>query len=349
MAKLSLQGKKIRLYFHSDMDGTVAALLIKLFSGSEIIEFVPCPYQNFPKKEPVSGVLDVFVDCRSQKDFKKKPWDKQTWEDIRIDHHGAGEPKEYLAKEGIILKTNYDSAVRLVADVLGISIDKTILRQMDKADSGRVHAFFDFKLKDDTFINLIKNGAVKDFKEWESFQRFVLSYMGEGIHVDKDIDKNGKEQEMKQKYGIDILELKKTDRSPLIKIFYTHHKAEHFFFHRLFSSMTKTDFFKEVNSYIKRFYHEATGSCNMGVYVVAGFLAPQDWKGQDNPEPFEIFVSRSPFHTTLDIGKIIQQAKAIAKIANGGGRPDVGGMNTSDREKAIKALDYIFQAIVRNC
>ena len=113
MKKLNLKGKHIRLYYHTDMDGTVAALLIKLFSGAVVVEYVPCPYQNFPKKEKLPGVLDVFVDCRS----------KDRDEDIRIDHHGAGESKEYLAKKGIFVNTGFDSAVRWVAIVFGLNID----------------------------------------------------------------------------------------------------------------------------------------------------------------------------------------------------------------------------------
>ena len=97
MKKVNLKGKKIRLFFDSDLDGTIAASLIKLFSGAKIVAFVPA-HANFPKPAKLKDdVLDVFVDCRS----------KNRDEDVRIDHHASGEDKEYLSEVGSELSVTF--------------------------------------------------------------------------------------------------------------------------------------------------------------------------------------------------------------------------------------------------
>ncbi|MGV8172411.1 MAG: hypothetical protein ACP5OA_06995 [Candidatus Woesearchaeota archaeon] len=342
MKSIDLKGKSIRLYYHCDMDGTIAAALIKLFSDAKIVEYIPCPYQNFQKLEEKKGILDVFVDCRA----------KDRNEDIRIDHHGSGEKADYLQKENIIVDTRFDSAVRLVALVLNINskmtIDENILRQMDKVDSGRITIFADYKLKSDTFINVLNNIAPKHFVDWEIFKEFILEYMEAGIHKENVEDKNSREQILQEKYGLEIDDIKKTPHSPLTKIFYTPANDGHIFFHKLFK-MEGSEFFRDINDYIKREYNENAGKKGIAVYVIVGFLSKTGRDGKENPEPYEIFVSRGPYNTDINIGQLILQAKALTKITNGGGRSDVGGMNAANKESAIKALQYIYDAIKRNC
>ncbi|MCK4589344.1 MAG: hypothetical protein KAT77_02800 [Nanoarchaeota archaeon] len=314
--KKVLNKAKIRLYYHTDMDGTVAALLIKLFSGAEIVEFVPCPFQNFPRKEPLKDSFDVFVDCRPKEQGK---------DIIRIDHHFAGESKEYLAVPSILVDTRFESAVTLVAIVFGLSFEEVFLRTMDKSDSGRKNAFSGFKFKDDTLNRVLNEITAEDLKDFAIFRDKVISFMEKGFAVEKVEDKSKKEQELGVKYGLVIENIKKTPRSPLTKIFHTP-THEGFFAKKIFK-MTPGDFFGNINNYVKENYSETSGKTGIATYLAVGYYNKKLRSGEDHPEPYELFVSRSQYNANLNIGEIIERAKIIAKISNGGGRPGVGGIN----------------------
>jgi len=345
---ISLAGKRIRLFFHTDLDGVIAADLIKLFSGANISELVPCPRQNFkkpPKKD--SNVTDVFVDCRAQ--------DKD--EDIRIDHHAAGEDEAYLKKESIIVDAKYQSAVTLVADVLGIQdkVIKQVLDEMDKVDSGKPNIFAKFATDNTSFTKILFNPgfSAADYLDFEQFKDKLLGCMVKGFAIEDIKELSAYEKEMVQKYKVIIEEIKKAG-APLVK--FVHTPVEEGTFLESVFKMTDSDFFGKVNPYVRQHYFEESKKSNMCIYVVAGFRAynfefnetcTQIMK-DTHPEPYQIFVSRGPGNGSINIGKLIQDVKQKTGIKNGGGRDDVGGINTADKNAAITALGLIIDYIRNN-
>ncbi|MBN2112327.1 hypothetical protein JW707_04495 [Candidatus Woesearchaeota archaeon] len=347
MGKINLRGKKIRLFFHTDLDGAISANLIQLFSGAHIVSFVPCPFQNYPKPDKTSpDVLDVFVDCRSR--------DRN--EDVRIDHHASGEDEEYLKRKGVLLDVSFKSAVSLVAHYLGVSVDKQILEEMDKVDSGVKNVFSKFTQDEHTIHKILFSPALNesDYKNYEQFKDKLLGFMVKGFAVeDLTETPKGYEQKMEAKFRIVVEDIKKPN-APLIKL--VHSPAHEGVFLEHIFTITDSDFFGHVLPYAQQHYYQESNKGSLGVYVVVGFRARNyEFDEQcmqivkdSHPEPFQIFVSRSQANTTINIGNLIQEAKKITGIANGGGRDTVGGMNTNDKNKAIAALRFIIQFIEKN-
>ncbi len=347
MKHVDLKGKKIRLFFHTDLDGTISANLIQLFSGAQVIRLVPCPYQNYQKPEKEDGLLDVFVDCRA----------KDRNEDIRIDHHSSGEDNAYLDREGIIVDTRFGSAVSLVAEYLGAKVDKQILEEMDKADSGKKNVFSKFIMGNRTLNSiLVSLGITKeDYQNYEKFKDNLLSLMEKGFAIE-DIEDTpkGYEQKLEKNFKIIVEDIKKPGKH-LIKLVHSPTKEGAFLEHVF--SIKDSDFFGHVLPYVQQHYYEESKKNDIGIYTVVGFRArnfefdPDLVKvvKDDHPEPYQIFISRSHDHTSINIGDLIQAAKGYTGITNGGGRDSVGGLNTSDKEKAVKALRYIVEYIEKNC
>jgi len=348
MGKINLHGRNIRLFFHTDLDGTISASLILLFSGAHIVKFVACPFQNYPKPaKPSPEILDVFVDCRS----------RNRDEDIRIDHHASGEDAEYLKKEGIILDTNFKSAVSLVAHCLGINVNKQILQEMDNIDSKSGPTVFSRFAMDERTIHkiLINPGfSTEEYQDYEKFKDKLLSFMVKGFAIEdlKDTPK-GYEQKMEKRFKVVVEDIKKPS-APLIKLIHTP-THEGIFLEHVFK-MTDSDFFGHVLPFVNQHYERESTNENLGIYLVIGFRARNyefDPKlinivKDDHPEPFQLFVKRSARNTSIDIGKLIQEAKSHTGITNGGGRADVGGINTNDKSKAIAALRFIVDFIRKN-
>ena len=344
MKRIQLQGQNIRLFFDRDLDGVVAASLIVHYSGANIVKLVPAHahYRKPPKEE---GILDVFVDCRSA----------NRDEDIRIDHHASGEEKQYLEKEGILVDPSFDSAVSLVAKFLGIRVDNRILKEMDKSDSGKQNAFSKFKFGDKTIHHLLlKPGLSKDdFNDFEVFKDKVLGFMEKGFAVEDLKSLSKYEQMLEVKYRIVIDEIKKSEESPLIK--FVHSPVREGLFTEKIFKLSGEDFFGKVLPYVNQHYEVEAGKGKLGVYLVVGFRrVNEDFDNQlrkiyvdNHPEPYQIFVKRSASNTTIDIGELIQRAKSYSGITNGGGRSDVGGLNSSNKRKAIKALRLIISDIKR--
>jgi len=348
MKSINLKGKKIRLFFHTDLDGTIAANLIQLFSGANIVEFMPCPYQSPPKPEKKdASVLDVFVDCRA-KDFD---------EDIRIDHHSSGEDETYLAKEGIVVDGNFASAVSLVAKYLGIGVNPKILEEMDMMDSGQ-HAksvFGKFTMDDNTIHKIIFDPKIskEDYNDFEKFKDKLLNFMVRGFSIESINSTQGYEQELEGKYSVVIEDIKKENK-PLTKLIHSPTKGG--FFKKVFT-IFDSDFFENVLPYVNQHYEKEANENDLGVYVVVGFIA-RDYGYDDQlkktatgekVEKYQLFVKRSAKNTSIDIGALIQEAKGVTGITNGGGRDSVGGINTDDKAKAIKAINFIVEKIKENC
>jgi hypothetical protein len=342
MKKIDLVGKDIRLFFDKDLDGAIAASLIIHYSGANIVKMIPA-HAHFMKPDKIEGVLDVFVDCRSA----------HRDEDIRIDHHQSGETKKYLDKSGILVDASYDSAVSLVADFLGIKVNKRILSEMDKADSGRSNAFSKFKLGDKTFHHiLIKPGILKeDFKNFEIFKDKLLGFMEKGFAVEDLKSLTKYEQMLEVKYGVIIEEIKKSPDAPLVKLI--HSPIRESIFREKIFKITSSNFFGNVLPYVNQHYEVEAAKSNLGIYVVVGFRRYNEKYdhqlikiySDNHREPYQIYVDRSASNTTIDIGDLINKAKKYAQISNGGGRSDVGGLNSSSKKKAIKALRYIIREI----
>jgi len=348
MKKINLKGKKIRLFFHTDMDGTVSASLIQLFSGAKIVKYVPCPFQNYPKPEKLSAdVLDVFVDCRS----------REKNEDIRIDHHAGGEDKEYLDREGIVVDSKYKSAVSLVAHYLNIKVNKQILKEMDEKDSGHKNVFWYFKEDNHTIHKMLVSPGMKksDYLNYETFKDKALGFMEKGFAIEdlKDTPK-GYEQKLERKFKVVVEEIKKPGK-PLIKLIHTPTKKG-IFFNNAFK-MTDSEYYHHVFAYVNQHYVPESEKNNVGIYVVCGFRARNfefDEKlhkvvKDDHPEPYQLFIKRTSKNTTIHIGDLIQKAKERTGITNGGGGAEIGGINTGDSEKAIAALKFITDEIRNNC
>jgi hypothetical protein len=347
MSKINLKNKKIRLFFHTDLDGVISANLIQLFSDAEIIEYVPCPYQNYPKPPKINDVLDVFVDCRS----------RNRDEDVRIDHHASGEDSEYLKKDGILLDTSYKSAVSLVAHYLGINVNKQILEELDKSDSGEKNVFTKFVMNNQTLSKIIFQHAIKkeDYGHFEMFKDKLLSIMEKGFSIeDLNDTPKGYEQKIEKKFKVVFEDIKKSNHN-LIKLIHSP-VSEGIFLEHIFK-MNDSEFFSDILPYFQQHYYKESEEGILGVYVVVGFLARNyeyDEKcnkviKENHVEPYQIFVSRSAKNTTINIGELIIKAKELTGITNGGGREGVGGINTSDKEKAIKALKFITEYIREHC
>lgn len=214
MTKLYLAGKKIRLYFHTDLDGAIGANLIYLFSGAKIVKFVPSPFSEYRGKlDKTHGILNVFVDCRSA----------NRDEDIRIDHHLSGEDEAYLKREGIFLWPNYQSVVSLIVHLLGIKINKQIIDELDKADSGKQCIFSKFDMGSHTINKILIDPGLKkeDYQNFEQFEDKIINWMEKGFAIEdlKDTPK-GYEKKLEKKFGVIIEDIKKTGVN-LIKIVHT--------------------------------------------------------------------------------------------------------------------------------
>ncbi len=347
MGKINLAGKKIRLFFDQDLDGAVGASLISLFSGATVVKYIPA-FAGFPKPEKMaSDILDVFVDCRA----------RNRDEDIRIDHHGSNEEKSYLEREGILVDTSFSSAVSLVAKYLEIKVHPQILAELDKADSGKKNVFTKFMIGNETFHKILINPGLepKDYDNYELFKDKILSFMEKGFAIE-DLEDTpfGYEQQIRKKLKVVVEDVKKK-RKPLIKLVHTPTTSS-LFVRNLFK-MTDTDFYNKVLPYARQHYYEESIKGKMGVYVIIGFRRMNSKYDNilkkvitnDHPEPFQIFVSRSGSVTTINLGQLIQSVKEQTGITNGGGRDDVGGLNTNDRKKAIRALRLITDAIREQC
>ncbi len=345
-----LRNKKIRLFFHTDLDGTISANLIQLFSGADIVKFVPCPFQNFPKSEKPEGIdLDVFVDCRS----------RNRDEDVRIDHHMSGEDEEYLKRENIIVDPSYKSAVSLVAHYLGIKINKQVLEEMDKADSGQKNVFSKFKMDNHTIHKILINDTHKfkprDYEDYEIFKDKLLNFMERGFAIEDLGDTpTGYEEKMEIEYKVVVEDIKKEGK-PLIKVIHSP-TSEGIFLEKVFK-ITDNDFFGHILPYVNQHYEKECEKTGIGAYVIVGFRARNyefDEKlikvvKDNHPEPYQLFVKRSGVNANLNIGNIITEVKNKVGITNGGGRDSVGGINTSDKKKAIQALRLITQIIKEKC
>tara|TARA_Y100000310_G_C20655540_1_gene801782 strand:+ start:839 stop:1882 length:1044 start_codon:yes stop_codon:yes gene_type:complete len=344
MKRINLQGQNIRLFFDRDLDGVVAASLIIHYSGANIVKLVPA-HAHYRKPAKEEGVLDVFVDCRSA----------NRDEDIRIDHHASGEEKEYLNREGILVDASFDSAVSLVAKFLGIKVNRRILQEMDKADSGKQNAFSKFKFGDNTIHHLmLKPGLSKDdFTNFEIFKDKVLGFMEKGFAVEDLRSLSKYEQMLEVKYRVVIDEIKKLEQSPLVK--FVHSPVKEGLFKENIFKLSGGDFFGKVLPYVNQHYEVEASKDKLGVYVAVGFRrVNEEFDDQlkkiyvdNHPEPYQIFVKRSASNTTIDISQLIQKAKTHSGIVNGGGRADVGGLNSSNKRKAIKALRLIIREIKR--
>ena len=344
MKKIDLNGKDVRLFFDRDLDGVVAASLLIHYSGANIVKLVPAHahYRKPPKNE---GVLDVFVDCRSA----------NRDEDVRIDHHSSGEDEEYLQKPGILVDPSFDSAVSLVAKFLGVKVNKHILNEMDKSDSGKENAFSKFKFGDKSIHHLLLNPGLskEDLQDFEIFKDKVLGFMERGFAVEDLKSLSKYEQMLEARYRVVIEEIKKSAGSPLIK--FVHSPVREGIFREKIFTLTGSDFFSKILPYVNQHYEVEAGKDHLGVYMVVGFRRlNEEYDNQlikiykDNfPEPYQIFVKRSASNTTINIGELIQEAKSHTGISNGGGRSDVGGLNTANKKKAIKALRFIIREIKR--
>jgi hypothetical protein len=342
MKKINLNGQNIRLFFDRDLDGVVAASLIVHYSGANIVKLVPAHahYRKPPKEE---GILDVFVDCRSA----------NRDEDIRIDHHASGEDKQYLEKEGIIVDPTFDSAVSLVAKFLRIKVNKKILNEMDKSDSGKKNTFSKFKFGNNTIHKLLLNPGLtkEDFNDFEIFKDKVLGFMERGFAVEDLKSLSKYEQMLEIKYRVVIDEIKKSEQSPLVK--FVHSPVREGLFAEKIFKLSGEDFFGKVLPYVNQHYEVEAGKDKLGVYVAVGFRRVNEEFDDklrkiyldNHPEPYQIFVKRSASNTTIDISQLIQRAKSYSGISNGGGRADVGGLNSSNKRKAIKALRFINKEI----
>jgi hypothetical protein len=347
MKKIDLNNKKIRLFFHDDLDGTISASIIQHYSGAIIVKYIPCSSQNIKKPEKKLNVLDVFVDCRSR--------DKD--ENIRIDHHNSGEDNKYLKKDGIIVKTSYKSAVSLVVEVLNLNINKDIIKEMDKADSGKENIFSKFKFDKNTIYKILFNPGLKknDFQNYENFKDKLLNFMIEGFAIEKIKDTPNKyEQKLERKYKIKIEDIKKQNKN-LIKLI--HNKTtQGFIFEQIFT-IKDSDFYNHILPFIKQHYYEESKKNNIGIYVIIAFKARNHRYDKnckkitkDNHfEPYQIFISRSEKNTNINIGDLINKVKEKTGITNGGGRNDVGGLNTNDKNKAIHALKLLVKYIKIYC
>jgi hypothetical protein len=349
MKRINLQGQKIRLFFHTDMDGTVAANLIQLHSGAKIVQLVPCQHSEYRGKlEREGGILNVFVDCRST----------NRDEDVRIDHHESGEDKEYLARETVILEPSYKSAASLVAKVFNVKVEKQVLKELDKADSADPTCVFSrFIFGRNTMYKILSKPGLRDrhYQDYELFKDTILGFMEKGFAIE-DIDDTpeGYEKKLEKKFKVVIEDIKKPD-APLVK--FVHSPTTEGLFREHVFKLTDSDFFSKVQPYVKQHYYAESQKGNLGIYVAVGFRArnhgydaqAREVAKDDHPEPYQIFVSRGEQHASLNIGTIIQDAKKHADIQNGGGRDDVGGLNSSDKRKAIKALSYIIKRIRKDC
>ncbi len=347
MSKIELKGKKIRLFFHTDLDGVISTNLIQLFSGATIVQYVPCSYSeyrgNLDKSNP--AILNVFVDCRSA----------NRDEDIRIDHHASGEEATYLKREGILLQPNYRSAVSLVAHNFSIHIPKQILEEMDKADSGEPNIFSKFIFGDKTMYKILFRPGLKsdDYRDYEQFKDKLLGFMVRGFAIEDIQDTpKGYERKMEKRFKVVVEEIKRPG-APLIKL--VHSPTDEGIFLEHVFKMTDAEFFGHVLPFVQQHYYIESTKDKIGIYVVVGFTA-HNYEFDDkcrkilkgHPEPFQIFVSRSNQNATINIGSLIQEVKKHTGIANGGGRDSVGGMNTNDKSKAVAALRFITEFIRKN-
>lgn len=120
--------------------------------------------------------------------------------------------------------------------------------------------------------------------------------------------------------------------------------------------MTGAEFDHHVLRYVMQHYYAESEKDKIGIYTVVGFRKMNEefneflvkLENDTNPEPYQIFVARSHDYTTINIGNLVQEAKKITGIANGGGRDSVGGMNTNNKKKAIAALKFIIDYIRQN-
>jgi len=341
---IDLGGKRIRLFFHTDLDGTIAASLISLFSGATVERYMPCPMQNAPKPpKDHPDTLDVFVDCRSR--------DRD--EDIRIDHHASNEPAEYLAKSTIIVDTRYESAVSLLNHYLGLSVHRWIIEEMDKYDSGKKNIFSALDEADDMIQQLLKSPGLEpdDYRIAERFKYKVMNAMAPGFRVEDITDATDDyERELELKYGVVIEDIKKEGK-PLMKIVHTP-VVEGRFREKVFT-MTGAQFDKYILSYIIQHYYEVSKRTGIAIYVLVGFYKMnQEYNealvrltNDTAKEPFQVFAARSQTNATLNIGTLINEAKQVTGIANGGGRDTVGALNTANKDQAIRAINYIVTAM----
>jgi hypothetical protein len=192
------------------------------------------------------------------------------------------------------------------------------------------------------------------YQDYELFKDTLLSFMVKGFAIEEVRDTTkGYEQKLEKKYGVKIEDIKKPE-APLIKLVHTSTKEG--FFRKLFT-MTGAQFDHDVLRYVMQHYYEESERNEIGVYVVVGFRKLNEEFNNElikierdtHQEPFQIFVARSHANTTIDVGRLIQEVKQATGITNGGGRDSVGGMNTADKNKAIKALNLFVDYIRENC
>lgn len=343
MKKIDIRGKRVRIFFHTDLDGVVGAIMLKFFCGVDVVKLVPA-YPNYPKPESLPGVLDVFVDCRAR--------DKD--EDIRIDHHTSKDDnKEYLEREGIIVEPKFKSIPSLIAKLFNLNINPKILKLTDDMDSGRKNILSTRKISNSTLYKLFFKPGLKisDFENYDTFLDKLYAAMPKGgvIHEEiKDLDAH--EKFLKKKFGVVFEEVP----GKSTKIVYTPVK-EGFFREKVFK-MNGAEFDEHILSYlINRLYIEAK-KAGIVIYTVCGFRKLNERyddklikiEEDTNQEPYQIFAARSE-NATINIGELIQAAKDHTGITNGGGREFVGGMNTSDKKKAIKALRFMVKHITKHC
>jgi len=321
---------------------------------------------GFPLGKKLEGVLDVFIDTRA----------RLYNEDIRIDHHGSGEPKTYRNKRGIILEDSgkYASCVGLIRDVFFDSlfnhpVDEKIIDEANKADAGdRTAVFSQFRPNVEVVKRIFQEkeyaitvDAVKDFNlfisklerafgvtkiERTDVQKQATSV---GMHVVSGpgfnliVDKEGKSLESKD--------------SDWFRIVFGELKA-------------KCDY----------------SSKDLKVYIVGGFQASANHyinekgeiKKEKHAEPYQVFISHNGV-SKIDIGsdahgEILQplkeeiitrfqpeykayleqlkkagyKAEQRNKLAvNGGGRDSVGGLNFHDKKIAQYALAYVKDLYVK--
>ncbi|MFC1774766.1 hypothetical protein ACFLZN_00440 [Nanoarchaeota archaeon] len=330
MTKINLKGKYIRLYYDSDLDGAITALLVKVFSGAKIVEYVPCS-AGTQRKRKLAGVTDVFVDCR--------PANADS-DIIRIDHHfGDYDTGEYLKNENIIV-VDSPSAVRVAAIVFGAKINERILEEMDKVDAGKTHAFIRFTMLDDTLTKIVKNGTKRHFEDWETFRAFILQHMGEGMDMPGLADESVLEQLLQTKYGIKLEEIKKRGK-PLVKILYTPVNGKKTF------TLPAAEFFGPINNGIIKGYREKLQAEGVICYVVVGFYSATNRDGSENTAPYQVFVSRTPESKGVHLGNAITQIVGACRQTNGGGHPsgEVAGSNSETLNEAKKVLAFLSEKI----
>ncbi|MBU1976014.1 MAG: hypothetical protein KKG59_06440 [Nanoarchaeota archaeon] len=326
MTRIDLQGKKIRLFFHSDLDGYISASLVQLFSGAIIMQYLPVGPQmpKPPKQDP--DVLDVFVDTMS----------KGRDEDVRIDHHYTGEDDAYLKRDGIVIDTNRKSCVSLVAECLGISaIDPKIVAALDASDSGQTGPFAKFKTNQETWKKILNIGydeygfEPEDYASFEVFSKKFSQYMEKGFDAGTLVSQEAYKATLTRKFGIEFVT-----------------KGNLLIIHSPFDqiSMTDSEFYSEVNPYIKQYLNEKAKRDGVEVYVVVAFFNRSEKK-------YVLFVAGSPhnrwqYPVYVDgENDLLGKAKKVTGVTNMGGREGVGGItferNDEQRDLAFKSVIII--------